>query len=119
MIDVLVEAFFAIAVAILALGLCALGTILMGVGLRLMFLDRHQVEENQRRGGLRAFFRGQMSVESPGDPIPDQRVRQGIKWCPRRQCIVPHNSLSHRAVVRGLRSRAFAALVAAVEQPRR
>lgn len=93
MIDVLVEAFLMIATVILALGLAALG--LAALGAILLGKDH--------RGSLRAFFRGQMAAESPGDPIPDWRVRQGIKWCPRRQCLVPHDRLSHRAIVRGFK----------------
>jgi hypothetical protein len=90
--------------ALAALGLAALGTIFLGVGFRLFFVDKDEVRKNASRSqNIRAFFAGQLS--SRADPIPDMRIKEGMKYSKKHKRIIAQGGLSHEAIRRGLNSR--------------
>jgi hypothetical protein len=90
--------------ALAALGLAALGTIFLGVGFRLFFVDKDEVRKNASRSqNIRAFFAGQLS--SRADPIPDMRIKEGMKYSKKHRRIIAQGGLSHEAIRRGLNSR--------------
>jgi hypothetical protein len=84
--------------------LAALGTIFLGVGFRLFFVDKDEVTKNASRSrNIRAFFAGQLS--SRADPIPDMRIKEGMKYSKKHKRIIAQGGLSHEAIRRGLNSR--------------
>lgn len=92
--------------ALAALVLAALGTIFLGVGFRLFFVDKDEVRKNASRSqNIRAFFAGQLS--SRADPIPDMRIKEGMKYSKKHKRIIAQGGLSHEAIRRGLNSRFF------------
>ena len=102
--NVILEAFTTIGMTILAMGLAALGTIFLGVGFRLFFVDKDEVRKNASRSrNIWAFFAGQLSSRS--DPIPDMRIKEGMKYSKKHRRIIAQGGLSHEAIRRGLNSR--------------
>jgi hypothetical protein len=94
----------AIGAALASLMLAALGAILLGVGLRLIFVDKDEVRKNASRSrDIWSFFAGQLS--SRADPVPDMRIKEGVKFSRRHQKFKAQGGLSHEAVRRGLNSR--------------
>ena len=90
--------------ALAALVVAALGAILLGVGFRLFFVDKDEVRKNASRSrNIWAFFKGQLS--SRADPIPDMRIKEGMKYSKKHKRIIAQGGLSHEAIRRGLNSR--------------
>ncbi len=93
-----------VGMALLGIGLAALGAILLGMGLRLMLVDREEVRKNTSRArNIWAFFKGDLS--SRADPIPDMRIKEGLKFSRKHKKFIVQAGLSDEAVRRGFDSR--------------
>ena len=103
--NVILEAVTTIGMTISAMGLAALGTIFLGVGFRLFFVDKDEVRENASRSqSIRAFFKGQLSSRAE-PPMGDMRTKEGMVYDEEKKAVTPTRTLSDEAIRRGLRWR--------------
>ncbi|MFN6254292.1 MAG: hypothetical protein ACK4Y5_19780 [Acetobacteraceae bacterium] len=97
---VLAEAATAIGMVLLGIVVAGLGAILIGMALRLFFVNRDEVTKNASRSqNIRAFLTGQLS--SRADPIPDMRIKEGMKYSEKDKAVIAQGGLSHEAIRRG------------------
>ncbi len=99
--NVILEAFTNIGITILAIGLAALCAYILGVVLRLLFVDKDEALENASGSqSIRAFFKGQLSSRAE-PPMGDMRTKEGMVYDENKKVVIPIRTLSYEAIRRG------------------